>query len=113
MNRFLSMKRLSILFLGVFAVLMAGLFVLQRFWVDPGDRCEARGDWYDITTRTCATPIYIPDITGRPAGITRAEASAGKNRELIALERQLAQQQIAVNAQVEEGRAELEARERR
>ena len=76
-----------------------------------GERCEARGDWYDIETRTCATPIYVPDITGRPAGVSRAEASNAKNRELIELEAQVAQQRRAVDAAVARERQDLKARE--
>ena len=111
MNRFLSMKRLSILFLGLFAVLVTGTLVFQSYWLDPGERCEKGGKWYDVGSRTCATPIYIPDITGRPAGVTRAQASAAKNEELLKLEAEVARRQIAVNAEVERGRAELKARE--
>ena len=111
MKRFLTFPRLSMIFLGVFGVMLAGIFVLQTVWVSPGERCEARGDWYDIETRTCATPIYIPDITGRPEGVTRAEASDAKNRELVQLEAQAAEQRRAVDAAVAQQRQELKARE--
>ena len=110
MKRFLSFPRLSMIFLGVFGVMLAGIFVLQTVWVSPGERCEARGDWYDIETRTCATPIYIPDITGRPAGVTRADASNAKNRELIQLEDEVAQQQRALREQVAREKAQIENR---
>lgn len=111
MNPYLSMKRLTLLFFGLFAILVAVALVYQRVWADPGERCEASGNWYDISTRTCATPVYLPDITGRPAGVTRAEASAAKNRELIALEAQAAGQARALDAAVDKGRADLDARE--
>jgi hypothetical protein len=111
MNRFLTFPRLSMIFIGVFGVVLAGIFVLQAVWVSPGERCEARGDWYDIESRTCATPIYLPDITGRPAGVSRAEASNAKNRELIQLEAQVAEQRRAVDAAVAKERQELKARE--
>jgi hypothetical protein len=42
--------------------------------------------------RICAQPISIAEITGRPNGVSRAEASAEKNRELIRIEDQLAAQ---------------------
>jgi hypothetical protein len=109
MNPYLSMKRLSFLFLVVFGVAMVGVFVFQRYWADPGERCEARGDWYDISTRTCARPVYIPDITGRPAGVSRAEASAAKNRELVELERRAAQIERAGDAATEAERARVQA----
>lgn len=107
MHRFLSMKRLTILFFSVFAVLIAGTVVFQSVWLDPGERCVKDGHWYDVESRTCAVPIYIPDITGRPAGVTRAEASAEKNRELLGLEREVANERRAVNAQIEKQRREF------
>ena len=107
MNRFLTMKRLSILFFGIFGVLVAGTLVFQSYWVDPGERCEDEGKWYDIESRTCATPIYIPDITGRPEGVTRAQASNEKNRELIVLEREVALERRARNAAIEQERDAL------
>lgn len=107
MHRFLSMKRLTILFFSVFAVLVTGTVVFQSYWLDPGERCEKDGKWYDVESRTCALPIYIPDITGRPAGVTRAEASNAKNRELLGLEREVANERQAVNAQIEQQREEF------
>lgn len=107
MHRFLSMKRLTILFFSVFAVLVTGTVVFQSYWLDPGERCEKDGKWYDVESRTCAVPIYIPDITGRPAGVTRAEASNAKNRELLGLEREVANERQAVNAQIEQQREEF------
>jgi hypothetical protein len=107
MTRFLSMKRLSILFLSLFAVLVTGTLIFQSYWVDPGERCERVGKWYDIETRTCATPIFIPDITGRAVGVSRAEASAAQNRELVELERQAAIQRRAIDAQVDAQRREM------
>ncbi len=105
MNRFLTTRRLALLFGVVFALALGGVFILQRFWIDPGERCESEGRWYDIESRTCATPIYIPDITGRPAGVTRAEASNAKNRELLGLEAQVAAQRQAHDAAIEAERA--------
>lgn len=110
MHRFLTMRRLGLLFGGLFVLALAGVLVLQRVWVDPGTRCEAKGHWYDIETRTCAVPIYIPDITGRPAGVTRAEASAEKNAELVVLEREVAVEKAARQAQTDAERARLAQR---
>ena len=109
MHRFLSIKRLSFMFFGLFAVLVAGAMTFQAFWLNPGKRCEADGNWYDVETRTCATPIYIPDITHRPAGMTRAQASAEKNAELVRLENQAVIQQAAIDAAVEKERAKMKA----
>lgn len=90
MKRFLTTRRLVALFLILFGLVTAGLFAFQRFWMDPADRCAAQGYWYDMDTRICAQPIYIPDITGRPEGVSRAEASNKGNQDLLKLEDQVA-----------------------
>ena len=89
MNRFLTMRRLTFLFLGIFAVLVAGAFAFQRFYVAPADACEQTGRWWYEEGRECVQPISIAEITGRPIGVSRAEASAQKNRELVAIEDRL------------------------
>ncbi len=109
MHRFLSIKRLSFMFFGLFAVLVAGAMTFQAFWLNPGKRCEAQGNWYDVETRICATPIYVPNITGRPAGMSRAEASAAKNAELVRLENQAVIQQAAIDAAVQKERDKMKA----
>jgi hypothetical protein len=109
MHRLLSMKRLSILFLSIFAVLLAGMFAYERLVVAPGDRCEAGGKWWDPETRVCAQPISIAEITGRPNPGERAAASAEKNRELVAIEDSLAAQKRARDADADRQRAALAA----
>jgi hypothetical protein len=97
------------MFFGLFAVLVAGAMTFQTFWLNPGKRCEADGKWYDVETRICATPVYIPDITHRPAGVSRAEASAAKNAELVRLENEVVVQQAAIDAAVQKERAKMKA----
>lgn len=109
MHRLLTMKRLSVLFLSIFAVLMAGMFAYERLVVAPGDRCEAGGKWWDPETQICAQPISIAEITGRPNPGERAAASAEKNRELVAIEDSLAAQQRARDADRERQRVALAA----
>ena len=109
MHRLLTMKRLSVLFLSIFAVLLAGLFVYERMVVAPGDRCEAGGKWWDPETQVCAQPISIAEITGRPNPGDRAAASAAKNRELVAIEDSLAAQRRARDADADRQRAALAA----
>ncbi len=110
MHRLLTMKRLSVLFLASFAVLVAGVFVYQALVVAPGERCEAGGGWWDAERGLCATPISIAEITGRPNGQSRAEASDAKNRELIELEDRLDAAKAARNAEVERQREALVGR---
>ena len=107
MHRLLTMKRLSVLFLATFAVLVGGVFAWQALVVAPGERCEADGGWWDPDTSICARPISIAEITRRPVGQTRAEASDAKNRELIALEARMAANRAARDADVERQRAAL------
>ena len=76
MNR--TIDRLKLIFLGLFAILSAGALAYHVFWVWPGQKCEAAGDWWDWRSRTCASPILISDITGRVIkdDKSRAEAKA-------------------------------------
>jgi hypothetical protein len=110
LHRLLSFKRLSMLFLAIFAVLVGGAMVFQNYWLEPGERCERDGKWYDIETRICAQPISIAEITGRPIGVSRAEASAQANRELVDIERQLTAERHARDAAVAAERARLAQR---
>ncbi|MDP2116019.1 MAG: hypothetical protein Q8J71_01290 [Brevundimonas sp.] len=109
MHRLLTMKRLSILFLATFAVLMAGMLAYESLVVAPGDRCEAGGKWWDPADRVCAQPISIAEITGRPNPGERAAASAEKNRELVAIEASLAAQRRARDADADRQRKALAA----
>ncbi|MGZ9099798.1 MAG: hypothetical protein ACXW3O_08860 [Brevundimonas sp.] len=109
MHRLLTMKRLSVLFLSLFAVLLAGMFAYERLVVAPGDRCEEGGKWWDADARICAQPISIAEITGRPNPGERAAASDAKNRELMAIEDSLAAQQAARDAEADRQRAALAA----
>jgi hypothetical protein len=106
MNRFLTMRRLSILFFGLFAVLVGGAVAFQRFYVAPAEACERSGRWWYEEGRECVQPIYLPDRTGRPAGVSRAEWSDQKNRELLAIEDRLAAEKAARAAATERDRAD-------
>lgn len=70
-----TINRLKIVFLIIFAIGCAALWAYQIFWVWPAKRCDENGAWWDPKTRICAQPIYIPEITGRPAGMSRKEWS--------------------------------------
>lgn len=111
MHRFLTLPRLGALFLMLFAVAVAGTFAYQHLVLEPGERCEAGGRWWDSETRTCAQPISIAEITGRPNGVSRAEASDAKNRELIQLESRLRAREQAIAADREAQRKRLAAEE--
>jgi hypothetical protein len=107
MHRLLTMKRLSVLFLCAFGIAVGLTFAWQNLVKAPEERCEAGGKWWDPQDRICAQPISIAEITGRPIGVSRAEASDAKNRELIAIEEQLAARKAARDAETARQRAAL------
>lgn len=74
MNR--TIDRLKLIFLGLFAILSVGALVYHVGWVWPQQKCEAAGDWWDWRSRTCARPILISDITGRPIVDDKSRAAA-------------------------------------
>ncbi len=91
MTRFID--RLKIFFLGVFAISCAAVWGYQLFWVAPEKRCESRGAWWDPQSRVCATPVYLPNLTGRPAGKlsaaqlkARAQAATTDEAKLLGLQ---------------------------
>lgn len=109
MKRFLTFPRLAMIFFALFGVAVAGVLAVQAYWVAPGERCEAAGKWYDMESRICAQPISIAEITGRPNGVSRAQASDEKNRELIRIEDELAAQDRARAAEITRQKAALAA----
>ena len=113
MHRLLTMKRLSVLFLSIFAVLVGVTLVYQNMVVAPGERCEEGGKWWDPDTRVCAQPVSIAEITGRPIGMSRAEASDLKNRELLRIEGELSAQKRARDMDADRQRAALAAEQNR
>jgi hypothetical protein len=68
--------RLKLIFLAVFAIASVGSLTFHAMWIWPEKRCEAKGDWWDWRTRSCAHPVLISDITGRT--IPEREAAAAK-----------------------------------
>ncbi len=104
MHRLLTMKRLSILFLATFAVLLGGVFAYQALVVAPEDRCEAGGGWWDAEGTVCARPISVAEKIGELKGLSRAEASAARNRELVDIEHRMAAARTARDADTERQR---------
>ena len=107
MNRFLTTRRLALLFFALFGVLVGGMMLFDRFWLGPQTACEREGRWWYAEERRCLTPIYLPDITGRPAGVSREAASDQANRELLVIEDRLEAERAARRAAVERERAAL------
>ena len=71
-----NLNRLMLIFAGVFGLLVVGVLVWQIGWIIPGKKCEAAHKWWDYSTRVCAQPILISDITGRTIEDKEAEAAA-------------------------------------
>ncbi|MDO9224302.1 MAG: hypothetical protein Q7U20_11405 [Caulobacter sp.] len=66
-----TINRLKILFLILFAIGAVAIWGYQIFYVMPAQKCDDRQGWWDRKGRICAAPIFIPSITGRPAGMSR------------------------------------------
>ncbi|MFA7261839.1 MAG: hypothetical protein WC068_02345 [Caulobacter sp.] len=66
-----TINRLKLVFLVLFAIGTAAIWGYQFFYVFPAQKCDDRGGWWDRKGRICATPLYIPSITGRPKGMSR------------------------------------------
>lgn len=70
-----TINRLKLVFLGLFALGAAGIWAYQILYVIPAQKCDRQGGWWDRESRLCAAPIYIPSLTGRPAGVSRKDWS--------------------------------------
>ena len=67
----LFLGRIELVFFAAVALAVAGVVAYQHWTVDPVQRCEGSGNWWDPQTRTCGHVIYLPDLTHRPAGSKR------------------------------------------
>lgn len=75
MTRFYN--RLMLGFAALFVFGVGAAVAYQLIYVIPAQKCETVGHWWEPATRTCATPIYLPHITGRPIDTAaRARAAA-------------------------------------
>jgi len=64
-------------FLALFVIGTGVAFGYQVLYVIPAQKCESVGHWWEPNSRTCATPLYLPHITGRPVDpAARARAAA-------------------------------------
>jgi hypothetical protein len=79
-----TIDKLKLIFLVVFAIGCAASWGYQVLWAWPQRDCEEKGAWWDRSTRTCAAPIYIPALTGRPEGVSRKEWSEKQAAEAVA-----------------------------
>lgn len=93
----LTLNRVKLIFVGLFALACIGIWIHQVYWVWPRERCEARGGWWDDAERICGQPIYIPDITGRRPGESREEASMRRAAERAAEERRARGEPVAAD----------------
>jgi hypothetical protein len=71
-----NIERLKLIFVALFAVIVAGVLVWQVGWIIPQKKCEAARKWWDVDQRVCAQPVLISDITGRTIDDKAAEAEA-------------------------------------
>ena len=88
MNRLID--QLKLFFLGLFAISCVAVWTYELLWAAPRKACEAHGNWWDPFSRVCATPIYLPNLTGRPIGAlspaqlkARAQAAGAAEAQLL------------------------------
>ncbi len=103
----LTMRRLSIVFIGLFVLAVGAVFIWEQVVRAPARKCETGGGWWDPVGRECGMPIYIPDITGRQPGETRQDASRRGAEEIIRLEDEVRAIETARNAERARQEAEL------
>ncbi|MEI9891334.1 MAG: hypothetical protein WDN45_13060 [Caulobacteraceae bacterium] len=73
MNR--VVERLTVLFVGAFAVCCVAVAVYQLVWALPAKHCEERGWWWDGQTRQCGMPVSVTSFTHRPIGAPKVAAA--------------------------------------
>jgi hypothetical protein len=66
MNRLID--RMKIFFLVVFGIACVAVWTLHLVWIWPGQRCEAKGWWWDWRKRICALPVPLEVLTGHKPG---------------------------------------------
>ena len=81
--------RLKLFFLGLFAISCVAVWTYELVWVAPRKACEAHGNWWDPRSRVCATPVYLPNLTGRPIGALSPAQLKARAQEASAREAQL------------------------
>jgi len=70
-----AIEKLTLLFVGAFAVCCVAVAVYQVVWVLPEKHCEQRGWWWDPDTRVCGMPVSVTAFTHRPIGSPRVTPS--------------------------------------
>lgn len=78
-----SINRLKIIFMGIFFAAVVGIWTYELLWVWPSKDCAKAGGWWDGGQRVCAAPLYIPSLTGRPAGMSRGDWSRLQAEKLV------------------------------
>jgi hypothetical protein len=81
-----TILRLKIIFLLIFAISSVGVFAYHYYYVWPRDRCESAGKWWEPGGRVCAQPIMLPKLTGRPFGsapLTAPQTSRDTAEDLV------------------------------
>ena len=78
-----SINRLKIIFMAIFAVAVVAIWGYQLFWAWPASDCAKAGGWWDNSKRICGMPIFIPSLTGRPAGMSREAWSKLQAERLV------------------------------
>jgi hypothetical protein len=73
-----TILRLKIIFLLIFAISSVGVFAYHYYYVWPRDRCESAGKWWEPGGRVCAQPIMLPKLTGLRRRATPLRTSSSR-----------------------------------
>lgn len=77
-----SIPTLRWIFLGAFVLASAGIWGYEWYFVRPGRLCEQAHRWWDAKLHRCLQPIWIPDLTHRPAPSNVAKPWTVPGREV-------------------------------
>lgn len=67
MNKMID--RAKLIFVGIFAVVVAGLWAYQTYYVKPRLKCEEEHGWWSRELRECRKPVTLkapPEARGLP-----------------------------------------------
>ncbi|NEX93498.1 hypothetical protein [Caulobacter sp. 17J65-9] len=81
-------NRMKVIFLVLFGVGVAGVWAYQWFWARPAKACAEAEAWWDNGSRTCARPVFLSDVTGRPVGVKRTPEQIETARTKSGLKRE-------------------------
>jgi len=63
-----KLRHFKYYFVAALAVISISITAFEWLYDIPMKKCEAAKNWWSWRYRECSKPIYLPTLTGRPAG---------------------------------------------